>query len=129
MVDLPITWFPNKRIVDIGCGLGRFTYGLLALGATVLATDQSHWGLQRAEALCAQYADRLTLKQVDLLEWDETAEFDLAFCFGVVHHTGNTYLAIHNAAKKVKKGGRLFLMIYGMPNTILDFEELNEGCA
>ena len=62
---------------------------------------------------------------MDLLAWGEPADFDLVFCFGVVHHTGNTYLAIRNAANKVKSGGRLFLMVYGFPEGRGDFAEIN----
>lgn len=124
MTDLPADWFKNKRIVDIGCGAGRFTYGMLSMGASVTACDQSDAGLSKTAKLCAEYSDYLTTKKIDLLKWDEVGDFDLVFCFGVVHHTGNTYSAIKNTALKVKPGGRLFLMIYGFPETLDAFEEL-----
>lgn len=125
MTDFPADWFPGKRVVDIGCGAGRFTYGLLSLGATVSACDQSEAGLRRTAELCQRFAGRLSIRQINLLEWTEAEPFDLAFCFGVVHHTGNTYLAIRNAASKVRPGGRLFLMIYGFPEAPGDFREVN----
>lgn len=123
--DLSATWFPGKRVVDVGCGAGRYSYGLLSLGATVTACDQSLAALQRTTELCQEFANRLTTQQINLLEWDTEEQYDLAFCFGVVHHTGNTYLAIRNVARKVKPGGRLFLMIYGFPEGSIDFTELN----
>lgn len=124
MTDLPADWFKGRRVVDIGCGAGRFTYGMLSMGAIVTACDQSDAGLSQTAKLCAGYSDRLALKKVDLLQWDEVGDFDLGFCFGVVHHTGNAYGAIKNAALKVKSGGRVFLMVYGFPETPNDFEEL-----
>lgn len=124
MTDLPVGWFKNKRIIDIGCGAGRFTYGMLSMGASVTACDQSDAGLSKTAKLCVEYSDRLTTKKIDLLKWDEVDDYDLVFCFGVVHHTGNTYSAIKNSALKVKSGGRLFLMIYGFPETPDAFEEL-----
>ncbi len=125
MTGLSPEWFAGKQVVDVGCGPGRFTYGLLSLGAFVTACDQSAWALERTSHLCARFADRLSTKPINLLEWDDIAAYDLAFCFGVVHHTGNTYLAIRNAARKVKRDGRLFLMVYGLPETLSDYKEVN----
>jgi len=125
MTRLPEAWFSGKKVVDIGCGVGRFTYGFLSLGAVVTACDHSPWALERTVKLCESYGKRLATQQVDLLKWHEKDEYDLAFCFGVVHHTGNTYLAIRNASRKVRPGGRLFLMVYGFPETLADFCEVN----
>jgi len=125
MTGLPPDWFSGKTVIDVGCGAGRFTYGLLSLGAFVMACDQSAWALERTTQLCAKFSDRLSTQRINLLEWDDTAAYDLVFCFGVVHHTGNTYLAIRNVARKVKQDGRLFLMVYGFPETLSDYEEVN----
>jgi len=118
-------WFKGKNVLDVGCGLGRFTYGFLSMGAKVLAVDNSKWGLERTSDLCRNYSDNLMTRKVDILKWDEPGTYDIVFCYGVVHHTGNTYLALTNVAKKVKQGGRLFLMVYGFPKSIDDFIELN----
>jgi SAM-dependent methyltransferase len=126
MLQVPSEWFAGKRVADIGCGIGRYTYGFLKLGATVAACDQSEAALRRTAALCREYASRLTLKRIDLLEWDEVADHDVAFSFGVVHHTGNTYLAMENVCRKVTLGGRVFFMIYGVPDTLAGFREVNE---
>jgi 2-polyprenyl-3-methyl-5-hydroxy-6-metoxy-1,4-benzoquinol methylase len=125
MTDLPANWFSGKNVVDVGCGAGRFTYGMLSMGALVTACDQSEAGLRQTAELSREFSDHLVTKQINLLEWQDVGQFDLVFCFGVVHHTGNTYLAIRNAAQKVKPGGRLFLMIYGFPETLSDFIEIN----
>jgi 2-polyprenyl-3-methyl-5-hydroxy-6-metoxy-1,4-benzoquinol methylase len=126
MVGQPAEWFAGKRVADIGCGIGRYSHGLLQLGAHVTACDQSTAALQRTGELCRQFNDRLSLKQVDLLEWDEAGEFDLAFSFGVVHHTGNTYRAIRNVARKVRPGGRLFLMVYSVPQDLHAYRDVNQ---
>lgn len=125
ITDLGPDWFPGKRVADVGCGTGRFTYGLLSLGASVLAVDQSEAALRKVDALCNEFSERLSTLPVNLLEWDKEDQYDLVFSFGVVHHTGNTYLAIINAARKVRSGGRLFMMVYGFPETISDYREVN----
>ena len=126
MVGQPKEWFRGKRVVDIGCGIGRYSYGLLRLGAAVTACDQSSAALERTAELCDAFRDRLSLKQVDLLDWDEPADFDLAFSFGVVHHTGNTYRAIENVSRKVGRGGRLFMMIYSVPRDLHAYHDVNQ---
>jgi 2-polyprenyl-3-methyl-5-hydroxy-6-metoxy-1,4-benzoquinol methylase len=126
MTDLPAEWFKGKRVMDVGCGAGRFSHALLSLGASVTACDQSEWALRRTGDLCASFKDRLGLRQVNLLDWDELAEFDLVFSFGVVHHTGNTYLAIRNVCRKVGPSGRVFLMVYGYPEDLAGYRELNQ---
>lgn len=126
MVGQPKEWFAGRQVADIGCGIGRYSYGLLQLGAHVTACDQSAAALQRTGDLCAGFRERLSLKQIDLLEWDEIQAFDLAFSFGVVHHTGNTYRAISNVAGKVRPGGRMFLMVYSVPRDLPAYRDVNE---
>lgn len=121
---LDASWFMGRKVADVGCGSGRFSYGMLSLGASVSAFDQSESGLRNTAELCTPYKERLSTERINLLEWGGTGDFDLVFCFGVVHHTGNTYLAMRNVADKVKPGGKLFLMIYGFPEKEPDFTEL-----
>src|SRR5262249_20428209 len=80
ITDLPREWFPGKKVVDIGCGAGRFSFGLLSLGATVTACDQSESALQRVIDLCRPHAGRLSTRQIDLLSWNDQGEYDLGFC-------------------------------------------------
>ena len=125
ITGLPATWFPGKKVVDIGCGTGRFSYALLSLGAHVTSVDQSEWACRRTAELCQEFRDRSVVRHLNLLDWTEAADFDLAFSFGVVHHTGRTYRAIRNVAAKIKPGGHLFLMVYGYPTEFEHFTELN----
>lgn len=125
MVGVPPAWFAGKRVVDVGCGVGRYSRGLLQLGAAVTACDQSEAALTRTAELCAPFRERLTLERIDLLQWDEVDDYDLAFSYGVVHHTGNTYLAIDHVCRKVALGGRVFFMIYAVPDSRAALQEIN----
>jgi 2-polyprenyl-3-methyl-5-hydroxy-6-metoxy-1,4-benzoquinol methylase len=114
-------WFKGKNVLDLGCGSGRYSYGLLAMGANVTSVDFSLAGIEQTKELCKEFGSRHSTMQKDILEWADEESYDLVYSFGVLHHTGNTYKAIINATKKVKKGGRLFLMVYGFPREQGDF--------
>jgi SAM-dependent methyltransferase len=125
---LPPEWFRGKTVVDAGCGLGRYSWALCRLGATVLSLDQSDHGLQRTREACRDFPGHRVMK-VDLLnELPLEEQVDLVWSFGVLHHTGDTYRAFRHIAPWVKPDGRLFVMIYGKPRegVATDYAEINE---
>jgi len=118
-------WFRGKRVLDAGCGIGRWTLGLLRLGCHVTAVDQSSQGLLALRGYMQQLAPqalaqgRLETRQVDLLAPPAellAQRFDLVFSFGVLHHTGDTRRALDNLAGLVGEQGLLFLYLYGTPS-------------
>jgi len=115
-------WFRGRRVLDAGCGIGRWTLGFLRLGCDVVAVDSSPRALERLRGqmhLLAPEAvaeGRLSLERVDLLDLPATLpprSFDVVYSFGVLHHTGNTARALANLAPLVKPDGLLFLYLYG----------------
>ena len=111
-------WFLGKRVLDAGCGLGRWTLGLLRLGCRVTAVDQSARGLEALQSNMRRLAPdalaegRLETRQVDLLELPPdlaARRFDLVYSFGVLHHTGDTQRALANVASLAAEDGLLFL--------------------
>lgn len=116
MTELDRKWFEGKKILDAGCGGGRFSQALLSLGAIVISIDQSINAIERTKNRCSSYADNSTVLQKDLLmPLNLEDSFDLVWSFGVLHHTGNTYKALQNICNYVKNDGYLFLMLYGEP--------------
>jgi SAM-dependent methyltransferase len=123
--DFSTDWFTGKAVLDAGCGMGRWSYGFSKLGAKVTAVDQSATGVAALQALLGEKFD-FQARQADLLQpLPFGAEFDLVWCYGVAHHTGNTRLAVENVLAAVKPGGRIMLMIYGEPNNSSEFNEIN----
>lgn len=108
-------WFKGRKVLDAGCGNGRWTYGFLKLGARVTAVDYSQNALKIVSTSLGQNKN-LAVRKVNLLElprWLKKEKFDLVFSWGVLHHTGNIRKALKNVAPLVKDDGVLYLYLYG----------------
>jgi SAM-dependent methyltransferase len=122
-----LDWFSGKTVLDGGAGNGRWSYTLSKLGAHVTAVDQSKSGIADVRRACASFESFKALQHNILEPLPFSDEFDAVWSFGVVHHTGNTRLALHNICKVLRRGGYLFAMIYGEPRSghSAEFAEIN----
>ena len=89
---LPEEWFHEKKILDTGCGNGRWSYALSRLGAVVTAVDQSEYGLEATSRQCTEFPLLSAVKAnlLDPLPF-ENGTFDLVWSFGVLRHTRDTH--------------------------------------
>jgi 2-polyprenyl-3-methyl-5-hydroxy-6-metoxy-1,4-benzoquinol methylase len=110
----PKEWFEGKSILDCGCGPGRHAWTFSSLGAKVTGFDLASSALAEARKFCASFPDTL-IEERDILSPLPYGEFDLVWCYGVIHHTGDTYGALRNIARHVKTGGLIYLMVYPEP--------------
>ena len=125
---LPATWFPGKKVLDAGCGNGRFSWAMAQLGAEVTAFDLSAHGVANLRRLANEAGLPIQVFQHNVLEpLQLKTPFDLVWSFGVLHHTGNTFLGFQHIHPLVAQDGYLFLMLYGEPRmqATYDFAELN----
>lgn len=110
-LDVPLGWLKGKRVLDVGCGSGRFSDVALRAGAEVVGVDLSFAVDAARENLKGE--PRFHLAQADVFRLPFRAEvFDLVFSFGVLHHTANAREAFFRLPRLVKPGGKLAVCLY-----------------
>ena len=112
--NFDLEWIKGKCCLDAGCGSGRYSVALAAHGASkVKAIDISETGLREAARRCSEISNIEFEKcsTLDLPFPDES--FDLVWSAGVIHHTTDFDKALFEISRVTKKGGKMFLLIYG----------------
>ncbi|HLO76167.1 MAG TPA: class I SAM-dependent methyltransferase [Magnetospirillum sp.] len=116
----PIDYFQGKRCLDVGCGAGRWTRTLQALGGRVKSTDVSNHGLQSTRRFNDD-VERLSLFDIKAARPDLHGAFDFTLCWGVLMCTHDPREAFANVAATVKPGGSLYVMVYAPAYHVSDF--------
>lgn len=115
---LGVTTLDGKRFIDIGSGSGLSSLAAHRLGADVTsfdydpssvgctlemrdryAKDSDRWRIMHGSALDAAFLETL-------------GTYDVVYSWGVLHHTGQMWNAIHNVLPMVRPQGILFLALY-----------------
>lgn len=108
----------GKSFLDIGCGSGLFSLAARRLGAKVHSLDFDPESVACAQELKRRYFPQdkdWTIEEASALDssyLSKLKEFDVVYSWGVLHHTGEMWRALHLASKLVKPGGLLFIAIY-----------------
>lgn len=117
-VQLPAEYFAGKRVLDIGCGSGRWTYAMAKLGAEVVAVDFCDGAIDTTRRV-TRGLSRVRVLQASLWRLPfEPGQFDFVVSWGVLHHTRDTAAAFRVIAPLVRPGGHLHIMVYERRNPI-----------
>ena len=103
----------GQRILEAGCGAGRFTDLALETGAEVYAFDLS----SAVEAAWRNNAEssRLTMFQASIYEIPLRKEsFDKIFCMGVLQHCPDVAGAFRSLLPFLRPGGEIVIDVYEM---------------
>lgn len=108
----------GKTFLDIGCGSGLFSLAARTLGAKVVSFDFDPNSVECAQSLRERFypgGNGWEIFQESVLDDAAMAQlgrFDVVYSWGVLHHTGELWHAMENAAARVAPGGDFFIAIY-----------------
>ena len=108
---LPLAELKGLKVLDAGCGGGRYCKVAGQAGAHVVGVDHTS-AVDKAVALCRHLPD-VHFLQADLKKLPlEDESFDFVFSIGVMHHDVDTRAVFDEVAKKVRPGGRYAVWLY-----------------
>jgi SAM-dependent methyltransferase len=110
-----LTVDPAWRVLDVGCGQGRYTIWFAQQRCRVTGVDISPEMLElcRHNAEVAGVSDRvdLVLSDADNLSQTEDEGFDVVSCMGTLVHLPDLALAVGNMVKVLRPGGRFLFTL------------------
>ena len=103
----------DKKVLEVGCGLGSHSEQISKSGASLTAIDLSKTSVEATQR-------RFNIKSLNgkILKADaenlpfEDNSFDIVWSWGVIHHTPNTEKCAQEIERVLKPNGELRIMLY-----------------
>ncbi len=115
------SFLKSRLVLDVGCGMGKYTDLVSDYGAEVVGLDLS-LALERAREK-TRHKPNVHLIQGNIFFPPLRKEiFDFGFSLGVLHHTPNTETAFKKMASLIKPGGTMSAWVY--PSALSRYEAL-----
>jgi len=107
----------DKRVLEIGCGIGTDTINFAMAGAAVTALDISEESIEIARKRAEVYGvdESITFYRGDaerLSDIVPVEQYDLIYSFGVIHHTPHPERVIEQMTRYLKPAGIIKIMVY-----------------
>ena len=128
----------DKRVLEIGCGLGTDALNFARAGAEYTGVELSQVSLDLARKrfeIFSQQGNLIHANAEHLEHHVRQASFDLIYSFGVIHHTPNPDAIIRQARRAIRPDGEFRLMLYAreswkdcMIEAGFDQPEAQSGC-
>lgn len=101
----------NTRVLDAGCGSGRWSRFLASRVHSIEAIDPSDAVVPAVRQLKHLSNVRVTKASIDSIPFANES-FDLIVCLGVLHHIPDTARALTTLTAKLRIGGTVLLYLY-----------------
>ena len=102
----------NKKVLEIGCGIGTATHSFIENGALYKGIDLSKKSIDIAKQRLKVFNLKGEIEEADIENYKSNEKYDLIYSFGVLHHTSDIRKAINNIYDLLKEGGTFKLMLY-----------------
>ena len=110
-LGFPVNQLKNKKVLEAGCGAGRFTEHLVESGAFIHAFDFS--SAVEANRQTVGNSSNYSIAQASIMEIPYPDQsFDVVICLGVLQHTPDPEYSMECLYDKVKPGGLLVIDHY-----------------
>ena len=124
----------NLRILDVGGGIGRFSFPLVEKGYDVTLTDISEGMLNKAKQISKQLGLNLRFfkESVTNMKHQKSEYYDVVLVMnGVLDYCSNYKKALKELHRVLKNKGRLIgtvnnRLIYGVVNILLEEKDINK---
>ena len=105
--------FADKRVLEIGCGVGIDLLQFARAGAHVSAIDLTENAVQLARANLARegHAGDINTGNAEAIDYADDS-FDVVYSHGVLHHTVDTERAIGEVRRVLRPEGVAIIMLY-----------------
>jgi SAM-dependent methyltransferase len=100
---------PGERVLDLGCGAGRFVAALAAAGADPVGVEIAEAALERARAVVPA-ADLRPLQPDGSIPLEHSA-VDLVWCSEVLEHVADVAYLLAEVRRVLRPGGRLLATV------------------
>jgi SAM-dependent methyltransferase len=99
-------------VIDLGCGTGLWSVAFAAIGSKVTGVDFSNASLAIARKMADRFNVSVEFNRADLFGFETSERFEVVFCNGVLHHTGNARAGFHKISSFVVDNGLLVTSFY-----------------
>lgn len=107
----PAMLHTGSRVLEVGCGSGRFLKYLANKAGTVVGVDPSD-AVYAADNLVGDAPNvHLVRASANALPFAD-GSFDFVYSIGVLHHIPNTQMAMQGCVDKLRHGGYFFTYLY-----------------
>jgi ubiquinone/menaquinone biosynthesis C-methylase UbiE len=115
-LPLLVEWLglkPGKKVLDVGCGLGRFESVIAEQGAQVTGIDISEYAIEQARRR-HENSQQIQFICGNALETDFESCFDSVFCYHFVEHISLTdgRILLRKIHRLLKSNG---ILVMGLP--------------